>query len=145
MRPLTALDHTDAWAALSVVRDVIEQDHKPLVFVIVDSHGEVLSLFRHADAMLSSIAVATNKAYTAARLRRPSAAVGRKARSADEGFDIASFGDPRVTGFGGGLPIYHDGHVIGAVGVSGLSEEEDIAIASRAIAAIEARWAQASP
>ena len=76
-------------------------------------------------------------------LRRPSAAVGLKARSAEEGFDIASFGDPRVTGFGGGLPIFYDGQVIGAVGVSGLPEADDIAIAQLAISAIEARWKNA--
>lgn len=143
MKKIVALDHADAWAAISAVGEIIEKDDKPLVFAIVDAHGEILSLFRHGAAMLSSIAVATNKAYTAARLRRPSAAVGLKARSAEEGFDIASFGDPRVTGFGGGLPIFYDGQVIGAVGVSGLPEADDIAIAQLAISAIEARWKNA--
>lgn len=140
MKTIAALDHFDAWAAINAAREVIEKDHKPLVIVVVDSHGEVMSLFRHANAMLSSVTVATNKAYTAARLRRPSLAVGQKARSTEEGFDIASFGDPRVTGFGGGLPITFEGQVIGAVGVSGLPEADDIAIAELAIAAIKARW-----
>lgn len=140
MKNIAALDHDDAWTAISAVREVIRKDNKALVIVIADAHGEVLALFRHVEAMLSSITVATNKAYSAARLRRPSSAVGQKARSAEEGFDIASFGDPRVTGFGGGLPIYFDGQVIGAVGVSGLPEAEDIAIAKFAINAIETGW-----
>ena len=140
MKKIPVLDHADAWATLSVAREIIMKENKPLVIVIVDSHGEIMALFRHADAMLSSITVATNKAYTAARLRRPSVAVGQKSRSATEGFDISSFGDPRVTGFGGGLPILYDGHVIGGVGVSGLPEAEDIAIAELAVGAIEASW-----
>lgn len=140
MKSITALDHADAWAAMTAAHEVIKNDDKPLVIAVVDSHGELLSLFRHASAMFSSIAIATNKAYTAARLRRPSSAVGQKSRSVDQGFDIASFGDPRVTGFGGGLPIIHDGHVIGAVGVSGLSEADDVAVAELAVRAIEARW-----
>ena len=140
MRHRAALDHDDAWAAIKAARDVIKKDNKPLVIAVVDAHGDILALYRHSDAMLSSITVATNKAYTAARLRRPSVAVGQKSRSTTEGFDISSFGDPRVTGFGGGLPILYDGHVIGGVGVSGLAEAEDIAIAELAIGAIEASW-----
>lgn len=143
MRKIVELDHADTWAAISAAREAIEAQNKPLVMVVVDSHGEVLALFRHAAAMLSSITIATNKAYTAARLRRPSAAVGHKAR--EDGFDIASFGDPRVIGFGGGLPIFYDGCVIGGVGVSGLPEAEDIEMAQTAIHAIEAHWRNSNP
>jgi len=42
---------------------------------------------------------------------------------------MTNFGDLRYTAWGGGLPIVYRGEVIGAVGVSGLSEEEDIALA----------------
>jgi glc operon protein GlcG len=140
MRNISALDHADAWAAIAAAHEIIKNENKPLVIAVVDSHGEMLSLFRHSSAMLSSNTIAANKAYTAARLRRPSSAVGQKSRNAEEGFDIACFGDPRMTGFGGGLPIIHDGQVLGAVGVSGLSEAEDIAVAQAAIRAIEARW-----
>ena len=90
--------------------------------------------------MPSSVTVAINKAYTVARLRRTSAALAEKARTEKEGFDIAYFGDPRVTGFGGGLPVLHEGEILGAIGVSGLSEAEDIAIVESAIAAIKAQW-----
>lgn len=145
MRKIAAIDHDDAWVALKIVRETVKKNDKKLVFVIVDSHGEILSLYRHADAMLSSVTLATNKAYTAARLRRPSSALGQKSRSADEGFDIASFGDARVTAFGGGLPILYDGMVIGAVGVSGLPEAEDIEIAQLAVDTIEARWRTTQP
>ena len=143
VKPLSALDHDDAWAAISAARTLIANDDKPFVIAVVDAHGELLALYRHTKAMLSSITVATNKAYTAARLRRPSAAVGQKARS--EGFDLASFGDPKVTGFGGGLPLLFDGQIIGAVGVSGLPEAEDIAVAELAIEAIMARWSTFAP
>lgn len=140
MKAISALDHHDAWVAIKAAHEIIQKSDKPFVMVIVDTHGEVLTLFRHAAVMLSSINVATNKAYTAARLRRPSSAVGQKSRSTQEGFDITFFGDSRITGFGGGLPIVYEGEVIGAVGVSGLPEADNIAVAQSIIDSIEAHW-----
>lgn len=140
MRTIHTLDHADAWAALSIAKHLIETEDKRLVMAVVDSHGDLLSFFRHADAMPSSVTVAINKAYTVARLRRTSSALADKARTEKESFDIAYFGDPRVTGFGGGLPVIHQGEILGAIGVSGLSEAEDITIVESAIAAIKAQW-----
>ena len=87
-------------------------------------------------APASSIAVACNKACTAARLRRPSRVLGEslRARSAD----IAWYGDARITGWSGGLPVIVDGSVTGAVAVSGLSEDEDVALAAIGVTAIGA-------
>ena len=46
------------------------------------------------------------------------------------------WGDDKITGFGGGIPIVKNGKVIGGIGVSGLSEEEDIALAKTALGAL---------
>ena len=72
---------------------------------------------------LAPIIIAQNKAFTAARERRTSKALGDATRK--EGFHLANFGDTRYTAFGGGVPIIVDGRVVGGVGVSGLSEAED--------------------
>jgi len=48
----------------------------------------------------------------------------------------AFWGDKGITGFGGGLPIVQQGKVVGGIGISGLSEEEDERIARAAIAAV---------
>ncbi len=139
MRSEPTLDHKDAKAAIDAISAELDRRGKAAVAVVVDSHGEALALVRHSGTMLSSIAVATNKAYTAARLRRPSQMVGKRVRDPDNGFDIAYYGDPRYVGWGGGLPVERDGQVLGAVGVSGLPEAEDIELAQLGIAAIEAR------
>jgi glc operon protein GlcG len=56
------------------------------------------------------------------------------------GFDIGSFGDPRYTAFGDGLPVFSDGAVVGEIAVSGLSTEEDIHYATLGVDALhEAR------
>ena len=49
---------------------------------------------------------------------------------------MGSFGDPRYTAFGGGLPVFSDGAVVGAIAVSGLSTEEDIDFANLGIDAL---------
>ena len=49
--------------------------------------------------------------------------------SKEKGFPMTNFGDLRYTAWGGGVPVLHQGKTIGAVGVSGLPEEEDMAMA----------------
>jgi glc operon protein GlcG len=81
-------------------------------------------------APLSSIRVATNKAWTAARERKPTKDIGDKIKHPEKGFDIAFYGDSRFVGWGGGIPIWKNGEVVGAIGVSGLSSAEDITLAN---------------
>jgi glc operon protein GlcG len=102
---------------------------KAAVVAVTDAHGELIALARMDGAPLSSILIAANKAWTAARERKPSAAVGAAARDPISGFDIGYYGDPRYTGWGGGIPIVRDGKLIGAIAVSGLPENEDIEMA----------------
>lgn len=138
MRTIITLDDGDARLAIEAIHRELVKRGKLGVIAVADAHGELLGLLRMSGAALSSIAVATNKAFTAARLRRPSRTIGRNVRNPETGFDIAYYGDPRYVGFGGGLPILVDGVVVGAVGVSGLVEDEDEELAGLGIAAIEA-------
>ena len=97
-------------------------------------------MVRMGSAPLSSVAIACNKAFTAARLRRPSGEVGRRSRDAEKGFDISYYGDPRYVGWGGGLPVKDGADVVGSVAVSGLSDTEDEELSAIGIAAIFAGW-----
>jgi glc operon protein GlcG len=58
------------------------------------------------------------------------------ARLRQRGTDIAFYGDPRYTGFGGGVPVLLSGVTLGGVGVSGLSDDEDETLASLGAAVI---------
>jgi glc operon protein GlcG len=97
------------------------------VAAVVDSSGELLYLWRPDRAQVASVGVATDKARTAAIYRRPS----------KDFEDQASNGRPsalhlaRAVPLQGGMPIVHDGHVIGAIGVSGASsadEDQELAV-----------------
>lgn len=119
------LTENEANKIINAIWNELKVRNKQAIIAVADAHGELLAFLRMNKVKLSSIAVAQNKAYTSARTKRPTFEVGKNSTDPITGYDIAFYGDPRIVGFGGGVPIWHDGDVIGAVGVSGLSQEED--------------------
>lgn len=129
MRQLLTLSHQDAQRALEAMRAECDKRGKGGVLVVADAHGELIALLRMDGAPFSSINIAMGKAYTAARERKPSREVGEKSRDPEHGFPMTNFGELRYVTWGGGLPVFVEGQVIGAVAVSGLPEQEDMEIA----------------
>jgi glc operon protein GlcG len=128
--------HEEVIAAVDAIRGELAKRGSAAVIAVADAHGELIALLRLDGAPLSSIAIATNKAFTAARLRRTTRELGAQLR--ERGTDIAFYGDPRYLGFGGGVPIVADGVVIGGIAVSGLSDADDEALAAMGAAIIAA-------
>jgi glc operon protein GlcG len=128
------IGHAEARALVARVADRLEANGQGAAVAVVDPHGELVAFLRTDGCPLASVNNAINKAFTAARERGESGALGQRSRS--EGFPLTNFGDPRYTGWGGGVPIVVDGMVIGAVGVSGLPEAADVELA---------RWAADQP
>lgn len=128
------LSSLDAQAIIAAIQAVLEREGRDAAVAVVDAQGELIAFLRTDKCPLPSINNAINKAYTAARERKPSAAVGHAARV--EGFAMTNFGDLRYTGWGGGVPVVYQGQVVGAVGVSGLPEAEDARLAELGAAVI---------
>jgi len=121
------LSHTDAVKIIGAIQGRLEQGKKGAAIAVTDAQGELLAFLRTDGCKYPSILIAINKAYTAAREQKESYAIGESSRS--QGFPMTNFGDLRYTAWGGGVPIVYNGQVIGAVGVSGLPEKEDMDIA----------------
>ena len=107
------------------------------VTAVVDAGGSLLYLWRPDAAQVASVEVATDKARTAAIYRRPS----------KDFEDQASSGRPSALHLAGavplqgGIPILHDDHVIGAIGVSGASsadEDQELAVLGAQALTVEA-------
>ncbi len=128
------LSHRDAARIVDAVRVELERAGEGAAVAVVDEHGELLAFLRSDGCRLPSVTIAINKAYTAAREGIESAELGR--RSAAEGFPTTNFGELRYVTWGGGVPLRIGEVVVGAVGVSGLPEERDIALARMAGALI---------
>lgn len=129
---MTEISHHDAQRVLAIAQEELDRQGLGAAVAVVDAHGELVAFVRTDGCPLASIGNAINKAYTAARERRPSREVGEASRR--EGFPMTNFGDLRYTGWGGGVPLEAGGRVVGAIGVSGLPEADDMAIAGRAVA-----------
>jgi len=131
------LSHLEAQTVITAIQAELERRGKSAVIAVADAHGELLAVLRVSGAALPSILIAQNKAFTAARERRASFEIGQASRHPTDGFDMRNFGDPRYIGWGGGLPVWIQGACVGAVGVSGLPESEDIELAQLGIDALD--------
>lgn len=103
---------------------------------VVDRHGSLISLLRIPGAPFHSTDIATDKAYTAASF---GLATGEWAKvlphhsaAVQQGVPLR----PRMVLFGGGIPVIHEGHCVGAVGVSGATEEQDVECARKGLEAV---------
>ena len=92
-----------------------------VVIAIVDTHGLLVMLQRLDNTQTASVKVAIEKARTAAMFKRPS----KVFEDAVAGGRLTLLGVPGVTPIEGGLPLMKDGKIIGAIGVSGMSSQQD--------------------
>jgi glc operon protein GlcG len=135
MRTVRTLSHTEAMDMVRAVQKALDEKRQGAAVAVVDAHGELLAMLRTDGCRLSCIDVAINKAYTAAREQGPSKGLGDAAKR--EGFPVTNFGELRYVTWGGGIPVVASGgEVVGAVGVSGLTEAEDTALAEMAASMI---------
>ncbi|NWG15258.1 MAG: heme-binding protein [Chloroflexi bacterium] len=130
------LSHQDAAQIITFIQAELERQNKGAAVAVVDAHGELLAFLRTDGCPLASINIAINKAFSASRERKESAQLGQSARQDD--FPLLYYGDIRYVGWGGGLPIVYAGQIVGGVGVSGLSEDEDIMLARLGLKAFSA-------
>lgn len=136
MQTMISLGRAEAQIAIDRIAAEAEARRVSVVIAVADVRGELLALLRLDGAAIESVLIATNKAWTAARTGKATRDIGQAARSTEDGFDVAYFGDARYIGWGGGVPVRRDSAVVGAVAVSGATEAEDAELAELGIAAI---------
>jgi len=111
----------------------VEFVNRPICIAVYDKEGFLISLYRMDGASIRSIEISQRKAYTAARMEINTDAV--LARLRRENLELSYFGDSKYTALPGGVLLKNNcGRVMGAIGVSGLTAQEDQKI-SEAMAA----------
>ena len=109
-----------------------------MCIAVVDSGGVLKAFHRMDDAWVGSIDIAMKKAKTAVFFGMPTGEIGKLSQPGRPLYGIEHSNDGLIT-FPGGLPIVDgDGVMIGAIGVSGSSVENDHAVAQAGVAAIGA-------
>lgn len=108
-----------------------------MVISIVNQDGTLIAVHRMDNAWIASIEIAQNKAWTSAALTMPTENLADATVPNAELYGLNTTNNGRIVVFGGGIPLEVDGEIIGAVGVSGSSVENDIKVAQAAVKALE--------
>ena len=109
----------------------------PMVIAVVDAGGNPVAFQRMDGALLVSIDIAINKAYTAAAVKLSTHELGVVAQPGQPLFGIHNADGGRIVIFGGGFPLKRGDAIIGGIGVSGGSVDQDISCAQAALERFE--------
>jgi len=107
---------------------------------IVDAGGSLVAFARQDGALIGSIDLAVGKAVTARIFDKPTSLLAELAQPGAPLFGIQETNSGQVVIFGGGIPVISDGVIVGAVGASAGTVEQDIAVAEAAVAAISRQY-----
>jgi uncharacterized protein GlcG (DUF336 family) len=105
----------------------------PVCVAVVDIGGHLIAFERMDGAILASIDISINKAFTSVMLKMSTDRLSEIAMPGEDLYGINTTNNCKIVIFGGGYPIYMNNNIIGGIGVSGGSTEQDMTIAKTAI------------
>jgi uncharacterized protein GlcG (DUF336 family) len=135
-RPISSLCLADARRIVAAGERKAAEIRVPYNIAVVDAGGGLVTHVRMDGAWLGSVDIAINKAWTARAFDTSTEDLAGVTQSGQQGFGLNTTNGSRVVIFGGGIPIKLGGAVIGAVGASGGSVEQDVAVARAALAGL---------
>lgn len=131
---MTNLTLSEAKAMLEAAEKKALEMKVPVNIAICDSGGNLIAHARMDGATIGTIELAINKAYTAAAFGLPTDEIAKLAQPGGMVYGIQHCSKAVI--FGGGVPVRKNGHMVGAIGVSGGMPEQDDKIADAAIEAL---------
>ncbi|WP_432666508.1 cob(I)yrinic acid a,c-diamide adenosyltransferase [Wukongibacter baidiensis] len=108
-----------------------------IVYSIADLGGNLILLHKMEDALLASTDISINKAYTSVALKMPTDKVADLVQPGSELYGIQWTNNNRIVTFGGGYPLKASDKIIGGIGVSGGTVEQDMEIALHSLRVFE--------
>jgi len=107
----------------------------PMNIAVADAGGNLVAHVRMDEAWMGSIDIAIKKAFTSRAFDISTKDLAKASQSGGQFFGIHASNNGRVMIFAGGVPLKRAGKVVGAIGVSGGSGEQDHAVAEAGAAA----------
>ena len=123
----------EALKLITAARKQAEKIGVPMVIAVVDSGGNLVAQQRMDGALLVSVDISRNKAYTAVAIKIPTHELAEAAQPGQPLFGLHNTDTGRIVIFGGGFPLETVQEVVGGIGVSGGSVQEDIRCAEAAL------------
>lgn len=134
---LQSLTLADARMIIAAGESKAEELGVPYNLAVVDAGGNLISHARMDGAWLGSIDISIHKAWTARAFDMATEDLAKMAQSSKPLFGINSTNHEKVVIFAGGVPVKRDGVVIGAVGASGGTVDQDQKVVEAAIKGLE--------
>src|SRR5262245_62063533 len=131
----TPITLAQAKQALVAAEAEAQKNSWNVVIAIVDTGGHLMALHRMDNAQFGSIEVARRKAFSAAAFRRPTKVFDDALAAGGAGLRLLSL--EGLTPVEGGMPIVLEGKIIGAIGVSGGTSQQDAQIAKAGADAVK--------
>lgn len=108
---------------------------QPMNIAVADAGGNLVAHVRMDNAWIGSIDISIKKAWTSRAFDITTKDLAANSQSGDQFFGIHASNNGKVMIFAGGIPLKKDGKVVGAIGVSGGSGEQDHSVAEAGVAA----------
>ena len=119
----------DAKKVIAAAESKAAEIGQPMNIAVVDAGGNLVAHVRMDRAWIGSIDISIKKAFTARAFDIATKDLAQHCQSGGQFFGIHASNDGRIMIFAGGVPLKRDGKVVGAIGVSGGSGEQDHAVA----------------
>ena len=133
---MSALTLADARTIITAAEKKADELRQPMNIAVVDAGGNLIAHVRQDGAWIGSIDISINKAWTSKAFDIQTKDLGDNSQPTQQFFGIHATNEGRVAIFAGGVPLSRDGVVVGGVGVSGGSGEQDQSVALAAQAAL---------
>ncbi len=132
MKQVSSASLEDAKRVIAAGEDAAREIGQPVNIAVVDAGGNLIAHERMDGAWIGSIDISINKAFTARAFDLPTEALAPNAQPNSQFYGIHASNNGRIMIFAGGMPLIHNGEVVGAVGVSGGDGKQDQSVAEAA-------------
>lgn len=133
MISVTRLDTSDADVLIAHAEAHAQEIGVPMCIAVTDESGQLIAFRRMDGGKITSITIAIDKAFTAAAAKKATHEYGTASQPGAPAYGIASAIGGRLMVVGGGLPVIVKGEVVGGIGVSSGSPDQDRAVAQAGI------------
>jgi uncharacterized protein GlcG (DUF336 family) len=127
----------DAKAVIAAAEKKAEEIGQPMNIAVADAGGNLVAHVRMDNAWLGSVDISIKKAFTSRAFDISTKDLATHSQPGQQFYGINASNDGKVMIFAGGIPLKRDGKVVGAVGVSGGSGEQDHSVAEAGVAAFK--------
>ncbi|WP_314326154.1 heme-binding protein [Paenarthrobacter ilicis] len=133
---MTSPTLSEARTIIAAAEERAHEIGQPMNIAVVDAGGNLVSHARMDGAWIGSIDISIKKAFTSRAFDIATKDLGDNSQPGNQFYGIHASNDGKIMIFAGGIPLTRDGHVVGAIGVSGGSGEQDQTVAEAGVQAL---------